>query len=266
VIGGRPRSLARVLVAALLASLVAAVLGVEGARATGSEARITCQGPALAKAPKLPAGYPKPAEVTYVSAVQAGPSLIVRGYFAAPLDEALNEYKLSDAAEKITGSTVPTPTGLAGVFAELKATPHDLDQEAAFQDTPGTKRELAAFRLFNANRAKIEHKSPKAEELIKDALANVASEVTAGDKAGIRRATKALVAAVNRAATLATGSTRVRRALAGNLAPGSRLQARCGPGVFSRGGSSSVERPYELVTMSASRREMTWFSAASRSW
>jgi len=56
-------------------------------------ARVKCRLPAMRTAPKLPVGYPKPAGVTYTSAVQAGPSLIVHGYFAAGLDESLNEYK-----------------------------------------------------------------------------------------------------------------------------------------------------------------------------
>jgi len=312
--------------------------------------RVKCRAPALKAPPKLPAGYPKPAQVTYTRAVQAGPSLIVYGFFVASLDEALNEYRaavarahyvnlktehdphdaeinyagghttgqialrdncleaettfvqitsrpntpaatppllpswftglrsavvdlvretangdkdgsaralatlektfagvkarlrvkapdeteaitmwiekaaaslkagslttarlyatnmvkeLRDAAEKITAAPPPPVTGLAAVFAQLTATAHDLDQEAGFHDSAGTKRELAAFtKLFTANRAKIEQKSPKAEELIKGALARVTSEVAANDQAGIRSATKALVAAVASAAKL----------------------------------------------------------------
>jgi hypothetical protein len=330
-----------------VALVVTGAVGLQGAQG-GTAAKIKCKGAALAKAPKLPSGYPKPAEVTYVSAVQAGPTLIVTGYFAAGLDEALNEYKtavarahyvnlktehdphdaeinyaggqttgqialrdecreanttfvqiksrpdnpapslptwftqlrssvndlvretanrdkegaarafaaldtkfasvkarlrvkapdetaaismwiekadaslragnlaaahtyaanmvkeLSDAAKKITGPTAAPATGLAGVFASLKQNASDLDQEAGFHDTAGTKRELAAFtKLFTAHRAQIEAKSPTAEELIKKALARVTSEVKAGDKAGIRTATKALIAAVKRAAKLA---------------------------------------------------------------
>jgi len=71
--------LTKVLLVALLAALVAATVGLQSARAVGSQARITCKGPALAKAPTLPAGYPKPPEVTYISAVQAGPTVIVHG-------------------------------------------------------------------------------------------------------------------------------------------------------------------------------------------
>jgi hypothetical protein len=345
----RSRSFAPALVAVVL-GLVATVFGLPGARGAGV-GRIKCKAPALTKAPKLPAGFPKPPEVTYTSAVQAGPTLIAHGYFAAGLDEALNEYKaavsrahytnvktehdphdaevnyagggttgqialrdtcreanttsiqitsrpnspnttklaslpswfiqlrtavnnlvretslgdkdgstrsfatldktfavvkarlrvkapdetaaismwiekadaslrtgslvkahtyavnmtkeLSDAATKITGAPAATPTGLAGVLASLKATAGDLDQEASFQDTAGTKRELVAFtKLFTAHRAQLKAKSPKAEALIASALARVSSEVTAGDKKGIRAATKALIAAVNRATTL----------------------------------------------------------------
>jgi hypothetical protein len=344
----RSRWVPQAILATILASLVAA-FGVQSAQ-SATEAKIKCKGPALAKAPKLPAGYPKPPEVRYISAVQAGPTVVVTGYFAAGFDEALKEYKaavarahyvnlkterdlhdaeinyagggttgqialretcrepnttfvqiksrpglgqtapslptwftqlrsaandlvretslrdktdsarafnaldktfggvksrlrvkapdetaaitmwiekadaslkagnlagahtyaaniikeLSDAATKITGATTAPVPGLAGVFASLKQNARALDQEAGFQDTPGTKRELAAFtKLFTAHRAQIEGKSPKAEELIKSALARVATEVKAGDKVGIRAATKALIVAVNRAAVLA---------------------------------------------------------------
>ncbi len=43
-------------------------------------------------------------------------------------------------------------------------------------------------------------KSPKAATLIANTLASVSDEVQAGDKAGIRREAKALIATVNRAA------------------------------------------------------------------
>jgi hypothetical protein len=346
----RSHSSTLALLAVVLAGLVATVFGLQSARAAGV-ARVKCKAPALTTAPKLPAGFPKPPEVTYTSAVQAGPTLIVHGYFAAGLDDALNEYKaavsrarytnlktehdphdaevnyagggttgqialrdvcreadttsiqitsrpnspsttkpaslpswftklrtavnslvretslgdkdgstrafaaldktfagekarlrvkapdetaaitmwiekadaslragslvkahtyavnmtkeLSDAATKIAGAPAATPTGLAGVLASLKATAGDLDQEASFHDSAGTKRELAAFtKLFTAHRVQIKAKSPKAAALIASALARVSSEVTAGDKAGIRTATEALIAAVNRATTL----------------------------------------------------------------
>ena len=37
-------------------------------------------------------------------------------------------------------------------------------------------------------------------------------------------------------------------------------------GLMYPGGSASLEKPYELVTIEASRWSTTWFSAASRSW
>jgi hypothetical protein len=131
-------------------------------------------------------------------------SSLKAGKLAGAHTYAVNITKeLSDAAAKLGGGAA-APAGIAGAFAQLKATAHDLDQEAGFQDTPGTKRELVAFtKLFAANRAKIEAKSPRAEELIKAALARVSTEVRAGDKPGIRSATKALIAAINRAALLA---------------------------------------------------------------
>jgi hypothetical protein len=72
-------------------------IGVQSAAAGPKDKRVKCKLPAMKSPPKLPAGYPKPGEVTYTSAVQAGPTLIVHGYFAAGLDEALNEYKAAVA-------------------------------------------------------------------------------------------------------------------------------------------------------------------------
>ena len=116
--------------------------------------------------------------------------------------------ELSDAAAKLTlAAPAATSKGLPAVFANLKATARDLDQEAEFQDAAGIKRELAAFtKLFNASRAAIKAKSPKAEALIATALASATDEVRVGDKAGIRREAKALVAAVARAAQLAAAA------------------------------------------------------------
>jgi hypothetical protein len=68
-----------------------------GARAGTADTRVKCRLAAVKVAPKLPAGYPKPPEVTYTSVFQAGPSLIVHGYFAAGLDEALSEYSAAVA-------------------------------------------------------------------------------------------------------------------------------------------------------------------------
>jgi hypothetical protein len=59
------------------AALTAFVVGLQSAHASGSVPRVKCKLPAITKAPKLPAGYPKPAEVTYTKAIQAGPSTIV---------------------------------------------------------------------------------------------------------------------------------------------------------------------------------------------
>jgi hypothetical protein len=338
--------------ALLIASVAGAALATHhGARAGTADTRVKCKLAAVKVAPKLPAGYPKPPEVTYTSSVQAGPTLIVHGYFAAGLDEALNEYKaavakahyvnlhtehdphdaeinyssptttgqialrddcreantteiqitsrpknpgtpaatvpawfvklrssvndlvretanrdkdgsaralaelkttftaskaklkvkapdetaaltmwiakasaalkagnlagahtyavnmtkeLSDAADKITGGGVVPGPGIVGTFAQLKQDAHDLSQEVGFHDTPGTKRALATFTTdFNAHRAQIAAQSAKAASLISNALADLTTEVRNNDKAGIARATTALVAAVNQAAKLA---------------------------------------------------------------
>ena len=47
----------------------------------------------LAKAPKLPTGFPSPGELSYSRSQKAGPSTIVTGFWNAPLDEVFREYE-----------------------------------------------------------------------------------------------------------------------------------------------------------------------------
>jgi hypothetical protein len=324
-----------------------AVAGQGGSKApeTGS-ARVKCKAAAMSGKPELPAGFPKPREVTYTSDRKAGPTLIVNGYFAAELNEALSAYgaavkrakytnlkteheahdaeinfegggitgqialrdtcreanttllqitarpksaaskvpaaigKLEAAAEDLVRETSfkdkagsrrafialksafkkaerlletkareeaeeidprldkvdkalkagdfreandlakeirsavedavrkfrgggSTTKGLDLVMEKLKEAARDLDQEASFKDSAGTKRALAAFqKLFNANKRRIEAKSATAEELIGRALERVSEEVGNQDTDKIRPATRALVAAVAKAAKL----------------------------------------------------------------
>src|SRR5262249_44976902 len=81
----------------LVASMAVAAAVTRSAIAGESAVRVTCKLAAVKTAPKLPTAYPKPPGVTYTSSVQAGPTLIVHGYFAAGLDEALNKYKAAVA-------------------------------------------------------------------------------------------------------------------------------------------------------------------------
>lgn len=323
-----------------------AVAGQGGSK--GAEAgtvRVKCKRAGMSGKPELPAGFPKPREVTYTSDRKAGPTLIVNGYFAAALVEALSEYKAAvkrarytnlkteheahdaeinfegggitgqialrdtckesdttllviTARPKSAASKVPaaiekletaaedlvretsfkdktgsrraftalksafkkaeklletkareeaeeidprldkvdkalksgdfreandlakeirsavedavrkfrgggSTKGLDLVMEKLKEAARDLDQEASFKDTAGTKRALSDFqKLFNANKRRIEAKSPAAEELIGRALARVSEEVRNQDTDRIRPATRALVAAVTKAAKL----------------------------------------------------------------
>jgi hypothetical protein len=86
---------------------------------------------------------------------------------------------------------------------KLKEAARELDREASFKDSTGTRRALAAFqKLFNANKRRIEAKSAAAEELIGKALGRVSEEVRNQDTDKIRPATRALVAAVAKAAKL----------------------------------------------------------------
>jgi hypothetical protein len=109
--------------------------------------------------------------------------------------------ELADAKAKLV--RVPSLTGLDKVMSDLTAAAHDLNQEASFEDKPGTKRALTRFeKLFDAGKAKIEAKSEGAAELIDVALDAVKAEVANGDTEGTKRATKALVAAVAKAKAL----------------------------------------------------------------
>jgi hypothetical protein len=48
---------------------------------------------ALASDPKLPPGFPSPSKVTYTDELEAGPSVIVKGYWDGDIDAAYEGYK-----------------------------------------------------------------------------------------------------------------------------------------------------------------------------
>jgi hypothetical protein len=60
---------------------------------------------AAADAPSLPGDVPVPGEVTLTNESEAGPSLIVEGYFVADIEEAFPEYRdaFEDSAWDVTG-------------------------------------------------------------------------------------------------------------------------------------------------------------------
>jgi hypothetical protein len=43
--------------------------------------------------PALPAGFPRPAEVTYTGEAKQGPTTVVTGYFAGDIDKAFDTWK-----------------------------------------------------------------------------------------------------------------------------------------------------------------------------
>ena len=61
------------------------------AKEGGSE--ITCSGTALAGDSGLPASFPKPSGVTYVTSKEVGPTRVVLAYYDGDLDGAYNAYK-----------------------------------------------------------------------------------------------------------------------------------------------------------------------------
>ena len=63
------------------------------ASAGSGRGRITCEGSATSKPTGLPAGFPQPDAVTYVSATKSGPTVIVDGYSTESLEGMYVEYK-----------------------------------------------------------------------------------------------------------------------------------------------------------------------------
>jgi hypothetical protein len=63
----------------------------EAAKEAGSE--ITCEGSAMTGDSGLPATFPKPSGVTYVTSKQNGPTKVVLAYYDGDLDGAYEAYK-----------------------------------------------------------------------------------------------------------------------------------------------------------------------------
>ena len=92
---------------------------------------ISCSGTPLASAPALPAGFPKPGEVTYVETEQRGPTTVVEGYAEAGLEEAYDAYR--DAFE-------------AAGYAILADEREQFDAEVAYEDPAGAVSGQVALR------------------------------------------------------------------------------------------------------------------------
>lgn len=97
------------LLALLVLGLVvfAACGGDEGGASTeGSAARSECdeEMPAPSDIADLPANFPVPGEAVLIGSTQAGPSLVVEGFFQANLEDAFPEYEsaFEDAGYDIT--------------------------------------------------------------------------------------------------------------------------------------------------------------------
>jgi hypothetical protein len=91
----------KVVIGVLAASLLLAATGCgksddekkrEAASASG-RGTITCEGSAMSGDTGLPAGFPQPEAVTYVSAKKSGPTVIVDGYSDESLEGMYVEYK-----------------------------------------------------------------------------------------------------------------------------------------------------------------------------
>lgn len=88
--------LRRLLLLMLVALLVFAACGGDDndSEASGEGGRGECTEAApAADVPRLPSDFPAPGEVTFTGQTEAGPSVIIEGYFQADLEEAFPEYK-----------------------------------------------------------------------------------------------------------------------------------------------------------------------------
>ena len=82
-----------VLVSALAFSVAGCGDGEEGEDEEAARAPCGAAPTALAGEPQLPAGFPRPAEVTYTRDEASGPSQVTEGYWDGELGEAYDGYK-----------------------------------------------------------------------------------------------------------------------------------------------------------------------------
>ena len=83
----------RLLALLLVGMLVFAACGGDDGEENEAGARGECaEAPAAGDVASLPADFPSPGEVTLTGESEAGPSVIIEGYFQADLEEAFPEY------------------------------------------------------------------------------------------------------------------------------------------------------------------------------
>ena len=91
-----------------------------------------CQGePIPADQVNLPADFPQPGELTITEAVEAGPSLIIEGYWESDLEEAYEEWK-----RELEGA------GYTILFDEIE----EDDSEISYESADGTTTGQVALR------------------------------------------------------------------------------------------------------------------------
>jgi hypothetical protein len=87
----------------------------EAAAAAAGSGRgtITCEGSATSKPTGLPAGFPQPDAVTYVTATKSGPTVVVDGYSTESLEGMYVEYKdrINEAGYKVEFSEIEKDRG-----------------------------------------------------------------------------------------------------------------------------------------------------------
>jgi len=121
---------ASALLALLLALLVTGCGGADEKRAR-EPGTVTCGGTPLEQEPDLPAGFPKPAATTYLSAERRGPTTVVDGFLAGELGDAYEAYR--EAFES---------AGYSILFDELEAA----DAEISYRDPARSTSGQVALR------------------------------------------------------------------------------------------------------------------------
>jgi hypothetical protein len=115
----------KIVIGVLAATALLAVAGCGGkseaekereaaAAAAGSgRGTITCEGSATSKPTGLPAGFPQPDAVTYVTATKSGPTVVVDGYSTESLEGMYVEYKdrINEAGYKVEFSELEKDRG-----------------------------------------------------------------------------------------------------------------------------------------------------------
>jgi hypothetical protein len=129
---GRIKWIGLIFMLGLSAAVLASCGGGGGEQKSATERTAkACEGAALGTEPELPADFPKPGEVTYLTAGEQGPTLVIEGYFEGELKNAYEDYKRGFEG-----------AGYDILFDELE----DRDSEISYRDAEGKTAGQVALR------------------------------------------------------------------------------------------------------------------------